>query len=132
MSIVFTNGCFDIVHRGHIELFKYCRILSGDGKVIVGLNSDISVSSLKGPLRPINSQENRKILLESIRYIDEVVLFDELDPYRLIERVKPDFIVKGGDYTEDQVVGRDLAEVRIFRYLHGYSTTKIVQNIINR
>ena len=127
---IFTNGCFDIVHRGHIELLKFCKSY---GRVIVGLNSDASVRKLKGPSRPIFSQKDRKFLLESCKYVDKVIIFDDETPLKLIEEVKPDIIVKGGDYTEDQVVGKDLCKsVIIFNYLDGYSTTKIVQDIINR
>ena len=127
---IFTNGCFDIVHRGHIELLKFCKSY---GRVIVGLNSDASVRKLKGPSRPIFSQKDRKFLLESCKYVDKVIIFDEETPLELIKEIKPDIIVKGGDYTEDQVVGKDFCKsVIIFNYLDGYSTTKIVQDIINR
>ena len=127
---IFTNGCFDVVHRGHIELLKFCKSY---GRVIVGLNSDESVRKLKGPSRPIFSQKDRKFLLESCKYVDKVIIFDEETPLELIKEIKPDIIVKGGDYTEDQVVGKDFCKsVIIFNYLDGYSTTKIVQNIINR
>lgn len=128
-KIIFTNGCFDILHRGHIELLKYCRSL---GLVIVGLNSDASVKRLKGPQRPITSQEDRKIMLESCKYVDSVVIFDEDTPYDLIKKYRPDIIVKGGDYKESEVVGNDLASVHIFNFLDGYSTTKIIENISNR
>ena len=127
---IFTNGCFDVVHRGHIELLKFCKSY---GRVIVGLNSDESVRKLKGPSRPIFSQKDRKFLLESCKYVDKVIIFDEETPLELIKEVKPDIIVKGGDYTEDQIVGKDLCKsVIIFNYLDGYSTTKIVQDLINR
>ena len=127
---IFTNGCFDVVHRGHIELLKFCKSY---GRVIVGLNSDESVRKLKGPSRPIFSQKDRKFLLESCKYVDKVIIFDEETPLELIKEIKPDIIVKGGDYTEDQVVGKDFCKsVIIFNYLDGYSTTKIVQDIINR
>lgn len=130
MKIIFTNGCFDIVHRGHLELFKYCKSL-GD-RLIVGLNSDRSIAQLKGPSRPINNQEDRKFLLESIKYIDNVQIFDELSPINLIKQIKPDIIVKGGDYKPETVVGNEISEVIIFNYINGYSTTKIIKNISNR
>ena len=130
MKTVFTNGCFDILHRGHIELFKYCKTL-GD-KVVVGLNSDESVKRLKGESRPINSQEDRKVLLEAVRFIDEVIIFDEDTPYNLIKKLSPNIIVKGGDYNKKDVVGIDLCEVRIFKYVPGYSTTGTIKNITNR
>jgi len=127
---IFTNGCFDIVHRGHIELLKFCKAY---GRVIVGLNSDVSVRRLKGSSRPIFSQKDRKFLLESCRYVDKVIIFDEDTPLELVKKIKPDIIVKGGDYTEDQVIGKDLCNsVIIFNYLDGYSTTQIIQDIDNR
>ena len=124
MTKVFTNGCFDILHRGHIELLKYCKTL---GTVVVGLNSDSSVRRLKGVSRPYNSISDRKEVLESIRYIDKVLVFEEDTPYELIKTVKPDIIVKGGDYLPEDVVGNDLAEVKIFSYIDGYSTTSILE-----
>ena len=130
MTTVFTNGCFDIIHRGHIELLKFARNC-GD-KLIVGLNSDSSVKRLKGDSRPIQNQEDRKAILEAIRWVDEVILFEEPTPINLIKRLKPEIIVKGGDYTPDQVVGNNLAEVRIFELVDGLSTTKTVKNISNR
>ena len=128
---VFTNGCFDILHRGHIELLKYCDSLvcSGchlGGKVIVGLNSDSSVRKLKGDNRPMNSQGDRKYVLQSLKFVDEVLIFKEDTPYELIKKVKPDIIVKGGDYKIEDVVGNDLCEVRIFDYKEGYSTTNLL------
>tara|TARA_R110002020_G_scaffold229529_3_gene440283 strand:+ start:726 stop:1115 length:390 start_codon:yes stop_codon:yes gene_type:complete len=129
MKKIFTNGCFDILHRGHIELFKYCKSM---GYVIVGLNSDLSVQTLKGEKRPINAEKDRKFILESIKYVDEVVIFEENTPYRLIKHINPDIIVKGGDYEASGVVGADLAEVKIFNYIDGYSTTKIIERSSNR
>ena len=129
MNSVFTNGCFDILHVGHIELLKYCK--SFNYKLIVGLNSDASVKKLKGVKRPINNQEDRKKILESIKYVDEVIIFDDDTPIKLIEFIKPKIIVKGGDYIKEQVVGFGLAEVIIFNYLDGYSTTKTIQSISN-
>ena len=121
---VFTNGCFDVIHRGHIELLRYC---SSMGEVIVGLNSDESVRRLKGPARPHFPQEDRKFMLESCKYVDKVVIFDEETPYNLIKHLNPDIIVKGGDYDPANVVGSDLADVKIFRYIDGYSTTSILE-----
>tara|TARA_R110000850_G_scaffold165241_2_gene290324 strand:- start:222 stop:536 length:315 start_codon:yes stop_codon:yes gene_type:complete len=97
------------------------------GYLVVGLNSDESIRRLKGAKRPINAEKDRKIILESIRCIDEVVIFDEDTPYELIKCIKPDIIVKGGDYTVATVIGADLAEVKIFKYIDGYSTTKIIE-----
>lgn len=130
MSIVFTNGCFDIIHRGHIELLEFCSTL-GD-KVIVGLNSDKSVRLLKGQNRPINNQNDRKMLLEAIKYVDNVIVFEEETPYNLICKIKPDIIVKGGDYKAKDVVGANVAKVVIFDYVKGYSTTKSIQDITSR
>ncbi len=129
-KVIFTNGCFDIVHRGHVELLEYCKSI-GD-KVIVGLNSDDSVKRLKGKKRPINSEKDRKYLLESLKYVDEVVIFNEDTPIKLIEKLNPDVIVKGGDYTVESVVGNNICEVRIFKYVKGYSTTSTIQDINNR
>jgi len=125
MTTVFTNGCFDILHRGHIELLKYCKSLGTI--VIVGLNSDTSVKKNKGPSRPYFSEEDRKLTLEACRYIDHVMIFEEETPYNLIKKLKPDIIVKGGDYIKEEVVGNDVAEVKIFNFIEGYSTTSIIE-----
>ncbi len=124
MKVVFTNGCFDILHRGHVELLSFCKQIGG--KVIVGINSDASVKRLKGESRPFNSQGDRKFMLESCKYVDEVVVFEEDTPYELINEIKPDIVVKGGDYKKQEVVGSDLAEVQLFQYIDGYSTSKII------
>ena len=126
MKRVFTNGCFDILHRGHFELLKYCKSL---GYVIVGLNSDASVKRLKGQDRPIFSQQDREFMLRSCKYVDEVHIFKEDTPYNLIKNTNADIIVKGGDYTEDTVVGNDLCQVIIFEYIDGYSTTKALEKM---
>ena len=126
MKRVFTNGCFDILHRGHIELLKYCK---ERGYVIVGVNSDKSVKKLKGDSRPYFSEEDRVFILSSCKYIDEVIIFDEDTPYDLIKTIKPDIIVKGGDYKPENVVGNDICDVEIFNYIDGYSTTKILERI---
>lgn len=130
MIKVFTNGCFDILHVGHVELLKYSKSL-GDF-LIVGLNSDQSIKKLKGTNRPINCEKDRKKILESLKYVDEVIIFNEETPYELIKKIKPDIIVKGGDYLPENVVGKELAKVIIFNYINGYSTTKIIKNISNR
>jgi rfaE bifunctional protein nucleotidyltransferase chain/domain len=126
IEVVFTNGCFDILHRGHIELLKYSSSL---GRVVVGLNSDASVKLLKGSSRPFNSEADRKAVLESIRYVSEVVIFNEVTPLRLIERIQPRYIVKGGDYLPENVVGHDICEVKIFNTIPGYSSTKAIDSI---
>jgi D-beta-D-heptose 7-phosphate kinase/D-beta-D-heptose 1-phosphate adenosyltransferase len=123
-KVIFTNGCFDILHRGHVEYLRKSRELGA--RLIVGLNSDASVRRLKGDSRPINKQDDRKRVLESLDCVDEVIIFDEDTPRSLIERVKPDVITKGGDYRPKDVVGNDLASVVIVPLVEGYSTTKIV------
>jgi len=129
MKRIFTNGCFDILHRGHVELLKYCKSL---GYVIVGLNDDASVRQNKGETRPFNNQYDRKFLLESLEYVDEVFFFSEKTPYNLIKSLKPDIIVKGGDYAAGEVVGCDLAEVKIFKFIDEYSTTRTIKDIASR
>ena len=126
-SVIFTNGCFDVLHRAHFELLKYCKQLGGT--VVVGLNSDISVARAKGEDRPFNNQEDRKFMLEACEYVDKVVLFEEDTPYELIKIIQPDVIVKGGDYKVEDIAGHDLAEVKIFNYIEGYSTTRILERI---
>jgi len=130
MYTVFTNGCFDIIHPGHIKLLEYCR--RQGSKLIVGLNSDASVRRLKGPARPVNSEQDRKLVLESIRFVDEVIIFEDDTPYELIKKIQPDLIVKGGDYSIENVVGNDLCKVKIFNFIDGYSTTETIQDITNR
>ena len=122
--LVFTNGCFDILHAGHVAYLEQSRAL---GKyLVVGLNSDASVRRLKGDRRPINCQEDRKRVLLALRCVDAVYIFDEDTPYGLIKRVKPDIITKGGDYREQEVVGHDLAKVVILPYVEGKSTTGVI------
>lgn len=128
-SIVFTNGCFDIVHRGHIEMLKASKKLGEH--LIVGVNTDASVKRLKGNTRPVNNETDRKVLLESLDFVDEVILFDEDTPQQLIERIRPDIITKGGDYTIDTVVGNELAKVIIIPSIKNYSTTNTIQRINN-
>jgi D-beta-D-heptose 7-phosphate kinase/D-beta-D-heptose 1-phosphate adenosyltransferase len=122
---VFTNGCFDIIHKGHIEYLKKSKELGA--KLVVGLNSDASVKKLKGKDRPINNEQDRKTVLEALSFVDEVIIFNEETPYELIKKVKPDTITKGGDYTPEEVVGNDLANVVIIPFVDGYSTTKVVK-----
>ncbi len=124
---VFTNGCFDIVHRGHIEMLKASKQL-GDW-LVVGVNTDHSVRRLKGESRPVNNESDRKVLLESLDFVDEVILFDEDTPLELIQRVQPNIITKGGDYTVDTVVGNQLAKVVILPTVEDYSTTRTIEVI---
>jgi D-beta-D-heptose 7-phosphate kinase/D-beta-D-heptose 1-phosphate adenosyltransferase len=125
---IFTNGCFDILHKGHVEYLKQSKQL-GD-KLIVGLNSDASVKKLKGNDRPINNQQDRKAVLESLDCVDEVIIFDQDTPYDLIKQIQPDIITKGGDYNFDTVVGNDLAQVIIIPLIEGYSTSKILEKTV--
>ena len=127
MSIVFTNGCFDILHKGHVEYLRKSKELGH--YLIVAINSDKSVQKLKGKGRPVNKQEDRALVLKAIRYVDEVIVFDEDTPYELIKQIKPDIITKGGDYTEDKVVGNDIAKVVIIPYVDGYSTTGMIDAV---
>jgi D-beta-D-heptose 7-phosphate kinase / D-beta-D-heptose 1-phosphate adenosyltransferase len=128
-KIVFTNGCFDILHRGHVEYLTYARSL-GD-VLIVGLNSDRSVTELKGPGRPINSEEDRSWIMGSLEAVDAVVVFEESTPLALIEGLLPDVLVKGGDYTAESVVGAPQVtaaggKVVIADLVPGRSTTGLI------
>ena len=124
-NVVFTNGVFDILHTGHFNLLKEARSL-GD-KLIVGLNSDASVKRLKGNNRPVNNIEKRVEQISILPWVDEVIVFDEDTPYELIKKLKPHVIVKGGDYTIEQVVGHDLTDVHLVQTVEGYSTTSIIE-----
>lgn len=125
MVKVFTNGCFDLLHPGHKYILEECAKL---GQVYVGLNSDESVRKLKGPSRPVWDQEKRKNELLTLTSVHSVLIFDEETPYELIKSLRPEIIVKGGDYKPEEVVGRDLVkEVRIIPLLEGWSTTKIIE-----
>ena len=128
-NVVFTNGCFDILHSAHIKLFKFCKSL---GKtVVVGLNSDNSIKRLKGPLRPVYSLDDRIKILEAISYIDYIIPFEEDTPLELIKQIKPTYLVKGGDYTKESIIGREYAEeVIIFNYIDGISTTETIKRVI--
>lgn len=123
--IVFTNGVFDILHKGHLKLLSEAHNL-GD-KLVVGINSDESVKRLKGSNRPVNDQQKRKVQLEMLPWVSEVIIFNEDTPYRLIKQINPHIIVKGGDYTKETVVGNDLADVYIVPTVEGYSTTRIIE-----
>jgi D-beta-D-heptose 7-phosphate kinase/D-beta-D-heptose 1-phosphate adenosyltransferase len=107
-SIVFTNGCFDVIHRGHIEYLKFCK--SQGDVVVVGLNSDESVKAIKGPERPINNQRDRAAVLAALEVVDYITIFDEPDPLNLIKKVKPDVLIKGQDWAEKGVIGREFVE----------------------
>jgi D-beta-D-heptose 7-phosphate kinase/D-beta-D-heptose 1-phosphate adenosyltransferase len=124
-KVVFTNGCFDIIHIGHVRYLKEARGL-GD-VLIIGLNSDRSVSSIK-PDRPINPQNHRAEVLSSLEMVDYVVLFDDETPYELIKLIQPDVLVKGGDWKKGEIVGSDIArETYSLPYVEGVSTTGIIE-----
>lgn len=127
-KIVFTNGCFDILHRGHITYLKEAKSF-GD-ILVVGLNSDNSVHKLKGDNRPINNQDDRLFMLKNLSCVDFVILFDEDTPYNLINEIRPDILVKGGDYKDKEVVGSDIIkDVRIVDFVANKSTTNIINKI---
>ena len=130
--IAFTNGCFDLLHAGHVKLLEHAR-RQGD-LLIVGLNSDRSVRALKGPGRPVFSQRDRALLLAELQSVDYVTIFNERTPQRLIERLRPDVLMKGADWRSGQIVGSDVVRRkggRVVRFpiLKGYSTTKLIQRI---
>jgi rfaE bifunctional protein nucleotidyltransferase chain/domain len=130
-NIVFTSGVFDILHAGHIELLRFAKSL-GD-RLIVGLNSDESVKRIKGPHRPITRQEDRKGLLEALLEVDEVVIFDADSPADLISDISPTILVKGGEWTVDEIRSRDSIpaeiEIKVFPIVGKYSTTNIINQI---
>jgi D-glycero-beta-D-manno-heptose 1-phosphate adenylyltransferase len=131
-KIVFTNGCFDILHPGHITILNQSAQL-GDF-LIVGLNTDASVKRLKGPQRPINNENSRALILENLMMVDAVILFDEDTPLNLINTIMPDVLVKGGDYTIEQIVGAKEVmahggTVEIIPTLQGHSTTAIIEKM---
>ena len=131
-KIVFTNGCFDLLHLGHIDYLA--KTADMGNKLIIGLNSDASIASIKGIDRPITDENSRANLLAALFFVDAVVLFDEKTPYNLIKSIKPDVLVKGADYSIDQIAGSDIVlsyggEVKTVEYLSGYSTTRIVEKI---
>lgn len=133
-KIVFTNGCFDLLHLGHID---YLSKAADMGSIlIVGLNTDASVSRLKGANRPLNNENSRLHILASLFFINGVILFDEPTPYELIKMVAPDILVKGGDYNVEAIVGYDIVkenggEIRTIPFVPGYSTSAIEQKIID-
>lgn len=133
-KIVFTNGCFDIVHLGHIDYLEKARAL-GD-KLVVALNTDASVSKLKGPSRPVVDEYARARLIASFSFVDAVTYFAEATPYELIQTIVPDILVKGDDYTLDNIVGADIVmgnggNVSTIELVKGYSTSKIIDKIKN-
>lgn len=131
-KIVFTNGCFDILHRGHVAYLNEAK--SCGDLLILGLNSDASVKELKGPERPVNSEQDRKFVLENLRSIDFVEIFNEQTPLSLIKTIKPNILVKGGDWAIEQIVGSKEViaaggEVYSLNFVDGFSTTNIIEKI---
>lgn len=134
-KVVFTNGCFDLLHRGHIEYLKKARRL-GD-ILIVGLNSDSSVGKIKGQGRPVQKQADRAAILVSLYFVDYVFIFNELTPFKLISKLIPDILVKGGDWKVKDIVGKDIVEshggkVLSIKMVKGKSTRDIIQTILRR
>ena len=131
-KIVFTNGCFDLLHLGHIDYLAKAASLGNI--LIVGLNSDRSVSAIKGPSRPLNDENSRLHIMASLFFVDAVVVFDEPTPHELIKAIQPDVLVKGGDYKKEDIVGYDIVtakggEVITIDLVPGYSTTAIEKKI---
>ena len=131
--IVFTNGCFDLLHVGHVRYLEEAKSL---GEIlVVAINSDRSTSRLKGPSRPINSQQDRAEVLAALACVDYVTIFDEPDPHRIISVLRPHILVKGGDWTRETTIGREIVEneggkVVVVPYVKGVSTTTIIDRIV--
>lgn len=131
-KIVFTNGCFDILHRGHAEYLAEARSL-GDA-LVVAVNSDASVKRLKGEGRPVNTEADRAFMLDALKPVDAVVIFAEDTPYEVISEIVPDVLVKGGDWKEEDIVGYDIVKknggmVKSLKFVDSYSTTSIIKKI---
>lgn len=130
-KVVFVNGIFDILHPGHIQLFKFAKSL-GD-KLIVGINSDRATRVLKGEERPINDQENRKFILESLNNVDEVIIFDDVRTGDIVQQLKPDILVRGDDQTIEQIRRTDRippkVEIKLFPMVGDFSTTNVIKRI---
>ena len=134
-KIVFTNGCFDLLHLGHVDYLAKARDL-GD-KLIIGLNTDASVSRIKGPSRPVKDQKSRATILAAMQFVDAVIFFDEETPIDLITWVKPDVLVKGGDYTLEGIVGHEIVlenggQVKTIDFVEGYSSSKLIDKITQK
>ncbi len=132
LKVVFTNGCFDLIHLGHVDYLEKARLL-GD-KLVIGLNSDDSVSRFKGPERPLQDQNSRARVLAAMQFVDGVVIFNEDTPLALISALIPDILVKGSDYLTENIVGADVVKkaggvVKTIDFVPGYSTTRIVEKI---
>jgi len=134
-TLIFTNGCFDILHRGHIHLLSSAKEL-GD-KLVIGLNTDESVRILKGENRPVKDERTRAEILASLSMVDFVILFNEETPFELIQQVRPDVLVKGGDYKIEEIVGYDIVlsyggRVCTIPFLEGFSSSSLIDKIENR
>lgn len=134
-KVVFSNGCFDIIHKGHIDYLAQASDL-GD-KLIIGLNTDRSVKAIKGNNRPLQNEQSRLTILAALKFVDAVILFDEPTPYELIKAVQPDFLVKGNDYKAEDVVGYDIVkkkggDVLTIELTPGYSTSSIIDKAIGQ
>lgn len=128
-KIVFTNGCFDLIHHGHVKVLKTSK-KKGD-ILIVGLNSDTSVRKIKGSKRPIVDQRSRACVLESIQFVDFIILFNDKTPYKIIQRLKPDYLVKGGDWSKKDMVGNNLVKKTFQVKLEkGRSSTDLIEKIL--
>lgn len=130
-KIVFTNGCFDLIHIGHVSLFQKAKTL-GD-VLIVAINSDKSLAGLKGPKRPLVGQKDRVKLLSAIDVIDYVIIFSEQTPYNVLKKLEPDVLVKGGDYKIEDIIGREFVK-KVYRYplVKGKSTSNLISLIVER
>lgn len=133
-KLVFTNGCFDIIHRGHVEYLAQAASLGN--QLIIGLNTDASVRRLKGMARPVQDETTRALVLASFSFVSKIVLFDEDTPFELISLVKPDILVKGGDYKPEEIVGYDIVkgnggEIVTIELVEGHSTTSIINRMNN-
>lgn len=133
-KVVFTNGCFDIIHRGHLEYLAKAASLGN--KLVIGLNSDASVKRLKGHTRPVQDETSRALILAAFSFVTCVVIFDEDTPYELIKLVQPDFLVKGGDYKPEDIVGYDIVmakggKIETIEFVEGHSTTSIINKMAN-
>ena len=132
--IAFTNGCFDLLHRGHVHVLRAAKACAD--LLIVGINSDESVKQIKGPMRPVLAESDRCELLGAMEMVDFVILFNEPDPYQLIAAIRPDVLVKGGDWNSEKIIGAELVEeaggsVVVVPYIKGFSTTGIIERITN-
>lgn len=133
-KVVFTNGCFDLLHRGHVDYLA--KAADCGQKLVIGVNTDASVSKLKGPNRPIQDEQSRLQILASLQCVDAVILFDEQTPYDLIKTLQPDVLVKGSDYQPENIVGYDIVtakggEVKTIDFIPGFSTSAIERRVKN-